>query len=227
MLQKGSAPVASTDLSRAVDLLAGRRVVALTGAGLSTDSGIPDYRGPDSPPRSPMTYQEFVSGHAAQQRYWARSHVGWRTMGTAHPNAGHRAVAALERAGAVQAVITQNVDGLHEAAGSEHVVDLHGRISRVRCLHCDDVSGRALLDERLEALNPGFADDGFVEPGTGRRRRRERRERVPAGRLPGVRRRPAEAGRRVLRRERAPGARRALLRAWSRAPRRCWSPARR
>ncbi|GAB3685088.1 NAD-dependent protein deacetylase [Angustibacter aerolatus] len=163
MLQKGSAPVASTDLSRAVDLLAGRRVVALTGAGLSTDSGIPDYRGPDSPPRSPMTYQEFVSGHAAQQRYWARSHVGWRTMGTAHPNAGHRAVAALERAGAVQAVITQNVDGLHEAAGSEHVVDLHGRISRVRCLHCDDVSGRALLDERLEALNPGFADDGFVE----------------------------------------------------------------
>ncbi len=103
---------------RAAELLAGRRVVALTGAGLSTDSGIPDYRGPGSVPRSPMTYQEFVSGPAAQQRYWARSHVGWGRMRRAEPNDGHRALAAMERAGALAGLITQNVDGLHAAAGS-------------------------------------------------------------------------------------------------------------
>jgi NAD-dependent SIR2 family protein deacetylase len=150
-------------LDDAVRLLAGRRVVALTGAGLSTDSGIPDYRGPDSPPRSPMTYSEFVSGLPAQQRYWARSHVGWRTMGRARPNAGHRALAALEAAGAVQALITQNVDGLHSEAGSRRVVDLHGRIADVVCLRCGDRSSRAALDERLGDLNPGFVEDGFVE----------------------------------------------------------------
>jgi NAD-dependent SIR2 family protein deacetylase len=150
-------------VDEAVRLLAGRRVVALTGAGLSTDSGIPDYRGPDSPPRSPMTYSEFVSGPAAQQRYWARSHVGWRTMGRARPNLGHRALAHLEAAGAVQALITQNVDGLHTEAGSRRVVDLHGRIADVVCLRCGDRSSRAVLDERLGELNPGFVEDGFVE----------------------------------------------------------------
>jgi NAD-dependent SIR2 family protein deacetylase len=150
-------------LDEAVGLLAGRRVVALTGAGLSTDSGIPDYRGPDSPPRSPMTYSEFVSGPAAQQRYWARSHVGWRTMGRARPNPGHRALATLETAGVVQALITQNVDGLHTDAGSQRVVDLHGRIADVVCLRCGDRSSRAVLDERLDQLNPGFVEDGFVE----------------------------------------------------------------
>jgi NAD-dependent SIR2 family protein deacetylase len=150
-------------LDEAVRLLAGRRVVALTGAGLSTDSGIPDYRGPDSPPRSPMTYSEFVSGPAAQQRYWARSHIGWRTMGRARPNAGHRALAALEAAGTVRALITQNVDGLHAEAGSRRLVDLHGRIADVVCLRCGDRSSRAALDERLGDLNPGFAAPGFVE----------------------------------------------------------------
>src|SRR3954454_14487044 len=95
------------------DVLAGLPLALLTGAGLSTDSGIPDYRGPDSPPRAPMTYQEFVSGPRAQQRYWARSHLGWQRMGTARPNPGHRAVATLQHGGAVGTVITQNVDGLH------------------------------------------------------------------------------------------------------------------
>jgi NAD-dependent SIR2 family protein deacetylase len=155
--------VESDRLDAALHLLAGRQVVALTGAGLSTDSGIPDYRGPDSPPRSPMTYGEFVSGVAAQQRYWARSHVGWRTIGTARPNAGHRALAALEAAGVVQALITQNVDGLHTEAGSREVVDLHGRIADVVCLRCGDRSSRAVLDERLGELNPGFAEQGFVQ----------------------------------------------------------------
>lgn len=150
------------DVHRAATLLNGRRVVVLSGAGLSTDSGIPDYRGPDAPPRRPMTYDEFVSGPAAQQRYWARSHVGWRRMSQAQPNDGHRAVAGLEDAGVVTTIITQNVDGLHQAAGSSEVVDLHGRLSRVVCLRCGDLSSRAVLDERLAELNPGFADDEQV-----------------------------------------------------------------
>jgi NAD-dependent SIR2 family protein deacetylase len=140
-------------------LLAGRKVVALTGAGMSTDSGIPDYRGPDSVPRSPMTYSEFRSGEAARQRYWARSHVGWQHLHRADPNAGHLALAALERAGVVTALITQNVDGLHEAAGSRAVVDLHGRISAVICLDCREGTTRERLHERLEAANPGFGPD--------------------------------------------------------------------
>lgn len=133
-------------------LLADREVVVLTGAGLSTDSGIPDYRGPGSPSRQPMTYQEFVAGEAAQQRYWARSHVGWARMRGAEPNAGHRALAAMDP----RLLITQNVDGLHEAAGSRRVVALHGRISEVVCLDCRVVSPRPRLQERLAALNPDW-----------------------------------------------------------------------
>ena len=131
-----SDPALADPLDQALDLLAGRPLVALTGAGLSTDSGIPDYRGPSSPRRTPMTYTEFVSGPAAQRRYWARSHVGWARMARAEPNAGHRAVAALEHAGVLHGVITQNVDGLHRAAGSRAVIDLHGRIADVVCLGC-------------------------------------------------------------------------------------------
>ncbi|WP_426560199.1 NAD-dependent protein deacetylase [Angustibacter sp. McL0619] len=144
------------DLRAAFDLLAGRRVVVLTGAGLSTDSGIPDYRGPSAVPRQPMTHQEFVSGPAAQQRYWARSHVGWARMRQAQPNEGHLALARLERSGAVAGLITQNVDGLHGAAGSRTVIDLHGRIDEVVCLRCDEITSRATLHERLTEHNPGF-----------------------------------------------------------------------
>ena len=146
-----------------VNLLAGRRVAVLSGAGLSTDSGIPDYRGPDSPPRRPMTYQEFVSGLPAQQRYWARSHLGWRTIGGAQPNDGHRALATLEAAGVVGAVITQNVDGLHHKAGSRAVVDLHGRIADVVCLRCGDLSSRAQLHQRLDEANPRFGAEALVD----------------------------------------------------------------
>ncbi len=145
-------------LDRALDVLSGRPLVALTGAGLSTDSGIPDYRGPGSPRRTPMTYTEFVSGPAAQRRYWARSHVGWARMARAEPNAGHRAVAALEHAGVLRGVITQNVDGLHRAAGSRAVIDLHGRIADVVCLGCRRISPRDALQDRLTALNPGFVE---------------------------------------------------------------------
>ena len=104
--------------AQALDLLASRPLVVLTGAGLSTDSGIPDYRGPGAPARAPMTYQEFVATPKAQQRYWARSHLGWQRMGRAEPNAGHHALAALDP----QLLITQNVDGLQEAAGSSLTV---------------------------------------------------------------------------------------------------------
>jgi NAD-dependent SIR2 family protein deacetylase len=131
-----------------------RPLVVLTGAGLSTDSGIPDYRGPGSPARTPMTYQEFVSGPAARQRYWARSHLGWSRIGRAEPNAGHRALAALDP----ELLITQNVDGLHEAAGSRRLVALHGRIADVICLDCRKTSSRAQLQARLEAHNPGFTE---------------------------------------------------------------------
>lgn len=128
----------------------------LTGAGISTDSGIPDYRGPDSPPRTPMTYAEFRSGLPARRRYWARSHVGWQALGKARPNAGHRALATLEAAGRTRGLITQNVDGLHTAAGSRRTVDLHGRIADVRCLGCGEVTSRRELHTRLDALNPRF-----------------------------------------------------------------------
>jgi NAD-dependent SIR2 family protein deacetylase len=141
-----------------VALLAGRRIAVLTGAGISTDSGIPDYRGPDSPPSNPMTIQQFTSDAAFRQRYWARNHVGWRHMDDTQPNAGHRALAALERAGVVTGVITQNVDLLHTKAGSENVINLHGTYAQVICLGCGHTMTRAALAEELEALNPGFIE---------------------------------------------------------------------
>lgn len=130
----------------------------LTGAGISTDSGIPDYRGPDSPPSNPMTIQQFTSDAAFRQRYWARNHVGWRHMADTQPNAGHRALAALEHAGVVTGVITQNVDLLHTKAGSSNVINLHGTYAQVICLSCGHTMSRAALAEKLEALNPGFIE---------------------------------------------------------------------
>lgn len=125
---------------------------------MSTDSGIPDYRGPDSPPRNPMTYQQFVGDDEFRRHYWARNHVGWRHMDAARPNQGHRALAALERRGIVTGVITQNVDMLHTKAGSRRVIDLHGVYARVRCLDCDRLVSRFTLAARLDELNPGFLD---------------------------------------------------------------------
>ena len=139
-----------------VALLTGRRVAVLTGAGISTDSGIPDYRGPDSPPSNPMTIRQFTGDPVFRQRYWARNHVGWRHMDDTLPNAGHRALVALERAGVVTGIITQNVDLLHTKAGSATVVNLHGSYAQVVCLTCGHTISRAALAEKLEALNPGF-----------------------------------------------------------------------
>jgi NAD-dependent SIR2 family protein deacetylase len=135
-------------------------VAVLSGAGLSTESGIPDYRGPSGQARrggQPMTYQAFTGSAEARQRYWARSHLGWRHITGATPNPGHRAVALLERAGLVGGIITQNVDGLHQAAGAAAVTELHGSLHRVVCLSCWQRSPREELDARLRAANPGWA----------------------------------------------------------------------
>lgn len=159
----GDVPQATVDaLNDLVDLVRGGRVVALTGAGLSTDSGIPDYRGPDAPARQPMTYQEFVTGLDAQRRYWARAHLGWARMGTARPNDGHLALARLERMGVLAGLITQNVDGLHARAGSREAVDLHGRIHDVVCLGCRRVSSRRALQATLDRLNPGWTEQTVI-----------------------------------------------------------------
>lgn len=143
-------------------LIRGRSWTVLTGAGISTDSGIPDYRGPTSTRATPMMYGEFVSSAAAQQRYWARSFLGWRRIGQASPNAGHAALVGLERAG-LAGVVTQNVDGLHQAAGSSSVVNLHGEIGRVICLDCGQRTDRVVLQHRLAALNPQIEDAPGVE----------------------------------------------------------------
>ena len=153
------ATAAPTDLDALVDLCSRGRVLALTGAGISTDSGIPDYRGPDGTRRvTPMQYRDFVDSAEARQRYWARATVGWRRFSEVRPNDGHRAVAALQRAGLLAGLITQNVDGLHQAAGATDVVELHGSLSRIVCLTCRDRSDRAALDRRIWAENPGFLD---------------------------------------------------------------------
>jgi NAD-dependent SIR2 family protein deacetylase len=141
-----------------IALLADRRVAVLTGAGISTDSGIPDYRGPDSPPSNPMTIRQFTSDPVFRQRYWARNQVGWRHMDETLPNAGHRAVATLERDGVVSGVITQNVDLLHTKAGSRNVINLHGTYAQVVCLSCGDSMTRAALGDLLDALNRGFVE---------------------------------------------------------------------
>ncbi|MDQ6740752.1 MAG: NAD-dependent deacetylase [Actinomycetota bacterium] len=145
-------------LEQITSLLGGLKLAILTGAGLSTDSGIPDYRGPGSVPRSPMTYQEFVGDSALRQRYWARNHLGWRHLRHAGPNAGHYGVATLERSGLTTGIVTQNVDRLHEDAGALNVVDLHGRFDRVVCLSCRTVVSRSHLADVLDTWNPGFVE---------------------------------------------------------------------
>jgi NAD+-dependent protein deacetylase sirtuin 4 len=158
-----------------IDLLAGRRIVVLSGAGLSTESGIPDYRGPTSGQRTrkPIQHGEFVRDAAARARYWARSTVGWTRIRHAEPNEGHRAIARLEEAGIVRGVITQNVDGLHQASGSRRVIELHGSLASVCCLACSARFSRADVQTRLLEENadwyarlshsPVAAPDGDAE----------------------------------------------------------------
>ncbi|WP_394938303.1 NAD-dependent protein deacetylase [Psychromicrobium sp. YIM B11713] len=145
-------------LDQAVQLLGGNPVALLTGAGLSTDSGIPDYRGPGAPVRNPMTYQQFTGDQALRRRYWARNQLGWRHLHRASPNAGHLAVAAMQKRGLLSGVITQNVDRLHEDAGATQVIDLHGRFDRVICLNCHTDFSRDRIATLMDEANPGFVE---------------------------------------------------------------------
>ena len=160
-----AAPPTVEGTSALADLLADGGALVLSGAGISTDSGIPDYRGATGSLRrhTPMTYQTFTRDPRGRHRYWARSYVGWRQIERARPNEGHRAVAALQTAGVVGEVITQNVDGLHQAGGARDVLELHGGLDRTVCLACGDVADRAALDVRLRAANPGFRPEATDE----------------------------------------------------------------
>ncbi|WP_020495502.1 NAD-dependent protein deacetylase [Sciscionella marina] len=169
--ETGGCPVTG-ELDAVEEALRAGGVLALSGAGISTESGIPDYRGETGSLRrhTPMTYEEFLHSASGRRRYWARSHLGWRTIARARPNAGHHAVAGLRAAGLLGGVITQNVDGLHTSAGTPDVVELHGNLDRVICLGCSRYSGREALDGRLRAANPDFTattsevnPDGDVE----------------------------------------------------------------
>ncbi|WP_449278326.1 Sir2 family NAD-dependent protein deacetylase [Leucobacter sp. GX24907] len=148
-------------------LFADAPVAVLTGAGISTDSGIPDYRGAGSPPRTPMSISQFLEDHAYRQRFWAGASIGaLRTAGIA-PNSGHRALAELEAAGRTEGVITQNVDGLHRTAGSRTVVELHGAGDTIRCVNCGHRTTRRQVLGVFDELNPGFVDanaDAEVAP---------------------------------------------------------------
>lgn len=151
----------SIDFAR--EKLAGKQIAVLTGAGISTDSGIPDYRGEGRVARHPMTFETFMQSEQAQRRYWARSFVGWSRIAQAEPNAGHFALAQFEASGLLSGIITQNVDGLHQGAGSKAVLDLHGRLNRVRCMRCSLVISREEMDLWLSELNPGLQKDDSVE----------------------------------------------------------------
>lgn len=139
--------------------LASKRIAVLTGAGISTDSGIPDYRGAGKVARHPMTFDNFVGSAEARIRYWARSFVGWSRIALAEPNGGHFALSKAEQNGRIEILITQNVDGLHQRAGSQKVIDLHGRLDRVRCMDCAWVISRFEMDEMLTELNPTVSKD--------------------------------------------------------------------
>jgi NAD-dependent SIR2 family protein deacetylase len=140
--------------------LRGLRVVALTGAGCSTESGIPDYRGPDARrrDRTPIDGRDFDRSAEVRRRYWARAVLGWERFSRAAPNAAHHALARLEHAGVLTGVITQNVDGLHQRAGSRNVIDLHGSLAEALCLSCRTVEPRPALQDRLLAANPGWRE---------------------------------------------------------------------
>lgn len=132
----------------------------LTGAGISTDSGIPDYRGPEGSlkTRTPVRYHEFIRSAEDRRRYWARSCVGWPVMRTRRPNAAHAAIAKLQKIGSAGGLITQNVDGLHQAAGSHELIELHGGLARVQCLDCGAITDREELQTRMLELNPGWLE---------------------------------------------------------------------
>ena len=151
-------------MSALADFLASARsVVVLSGAGVSTASGIPDYRDRDGEWKhaQPIQFGPFVRGEETRRRYWARSYVGWQRFSAARPNAAHQALVELEKAVDVDTLITQNVDGLHDVAGSRNVIELHGELGKVRCLGCDSITPRSEFQQRLQAENPNWHADVF------------------------------------------------------------------
>lgn len=164
MLEREALSAAATygvDFAR--EKLAGKKVLALTGAGISTDSGIPDYRGQGRVARHPMTFDVFMGSKDAQVRYWARSFIGWNRIAEAQPNRGHFAIAQAESLGKIFQVITQNVDQLHQKAGARNVIDLHGRLDQVRCMSCELSLSRMHMDQMLAELNPNISRTGDFE----------------------------------------------------------------
>ncbi|CAN5178165.1 hypothetical protein BH11ACT5_BH11ACT5_00790 [soil metagenome] len=155
--------VESPAFEAAVTALRGKTLAVLTGAGVSTDSGIPDYRGEGAPVRTPMTFQQFLADLDYRKRYWAGSHLGWKRFSAAFPNTGHKALADLEQAGIVDGIITQNVDGLHLRAGSQRVVDLHGSMDRVVCLTCGQYYARGGVADQIAVANPWLESPEAVE----------------------------------------------------------------
>jgi NAD-dependent SIR2 family protein deacetylase len=149
-----TAVTADATIDSAIDILSDRTVAVLTGAGISTDSGIPDYRGEGAPRRTPMSFSQFLGDQRSRKRYWAGSHLGYARFRAAEPNAGHFALARLETAGLIPGVITQNVDGLHARAGSRRVVPLHGSMDRVVCLRCGQMFAREDIAAQIDELNP-------------------------------------------------------------------------
>jgi len=164
-------PAVDYAIAQTHQILSGLKVLAMTGAGVSTDSGIPDYRGQGRVVRHPLTFDQFLASDENQARYWARSYVGWNRIAIAQPNRSHMALAKAEQTGQIQQLITQNVDGLHQKAGSKNVIELHGRLDRVVCLDCADSISRQEMDGVIQAANPSidrnaeiqFTPDGDAE----------------------------------------------------------------
>jgi NAD-dependent SIR2 family protein deacetylase len=150
-------------LDYAREQLAGKSILVLTGAGVSTESGIPDYRGEGKTERHPMTFDVFMGAEAARARYWARSYVGWSVIANAKPNGSHFALARAESLGRISHIVTQNVDSLHQQAGSKKVTDLHGRLDKVVCMLCRALIDRLMMDSLIEQVNPTIKKDVSVE----------------------------------------------------------------
>jgi NAD-dependent SIR2 family protein deacetylase len=156
-------PAISYSIEHAKQLLSGRQVLALTGAGISTDSGIPDYRGEGRVQKHPLTFDQFMGSASNRARYWARSFVGFNRIAKAEANAGHYALAEAEKREQLIGIITQNVDGLHQKAGSQNVLELHGRLDQITCVGCGLRITRAEMDLRIRELNSTLEQQGNVE----------------------------------------------------------------
>jgi NAD-dependent SIR2 family protein deacetylase len=156
-------PAVDYAIAQTRQMLVGLNVLAMTGAGVSTDSGIPDYRGQGRVVKHPLTFDQFLASEENQARYWARSYVGWNRIASAEPNPAHLALAKAEQTGQIQQLITQNVDGLHQKAGSKNVIELHGRLDRVVCLDCTDSISRQDMDGLIQATNPSMNRSADIE----------------------------------------------------------------